>query len=62
MLSGLNNLETYTLLDEEYSAHFGFSEDEVLSLFKGKGISTSMEEIKSWYNGYKVGNVVMYNP
>ncbi len=26
MLSGLNNLETYTLLDEEYSAYFGFSE------------------------------------
>ncbi|WP_419241250.1 AAA family ATPase [Cardinium endosymbiont of Nabis limbatus] len=62
MLSGLNNLETYTLLDEEYSAHFGFSETEVSYLFKEHGLSAAMEEVKSWYNGYRVGNLVMYNP
>ncbi|WP_419241281.1 AAA family ATPase [Cardinium endosymbiont of Nabis limbatus] len=62
MLSGLNNLETYTLLDEEYSSRFGFSEDEVSSLFKGQSLSTSMEEVRNWYNGYKVDNLVMYNP
>ncbi|WP_162789989.1 AAA family ATPase [Cardinium endosymbiont of Sogatella furcifera] len=62
MLSGLNNLETYTLLDEEYSAHFGFSEDEVASLFEEHGLGTAMEEVKSWYNGYRVGHLVMYNP
>ncbi|WP_419241368.1 AAA family ATPase [Cardinium endosymbiont of Nabis limbatus] len=62
MLSGLNNLETYTLLDEEYSSCFGFSEDEVSYLFKEKGLATSMEEVKNWYNGYKVGGLVMYNP
>ncbi|WP_114910329.1 AAA family ATPase [Cardinium endosymbiont of Sogatella furcifera] len=62
MLSGLNNLETYTLLDEEYSAHFGFSETEVSCLFEEHGLSTAMEEVKSWYNGYRVGNLVMYNP
>ncbi|TSJ80742.1 MAG: ATP-binding protein [Candidatus Cardinium sp.] len=62
MLSGLNNLETYTLLDEEYSAHFGFSEMEVSALFKAKDLSASMQEVRNWYNGYKVGNLVMYNP
>jgi hypothetical protein len=62
MLSGLNNLETYTLLDEEYSSHFGFSEMEVSSLLKAKDLSTSMEEVRYWYNGYKAGNLVMYNP
>ncbi|CAH2559697.1 AAA family ATPase [Cardinium endosymbiont of Oedothorax gibbosus] len=62
MLSGLNNLEVYTLLDEEYSSHFGFSEDEVSSLFKANGLNTSMEEVRNWYNGYRVGKLVMYNP
>ncbi|WP_162789908.1 AAA family ATPase [Cardinium endosymbiont of Sogatella furcifera] len=62
MLSGLNNLETYTLLDEEYSAHFGFSEMEVSYLFEAHGLSTAIEEVKSWYNGYRIGNLVMYNP
>ncbi|TSJ80559.1 MAG: ATP-binding protein [Candidatus Cardinium sp.] len=62
MLSGLNNLETYTLLDEAYSSHFGFSETEVSALFKAKDLPTSMEAIRNWYNGYRVGNLVMYNP
>lgn len=62
MLSGFNNLETYTLLDEQYSAHFGFSAVEVSSLFKRTSLSTSMKEVRDWYNGYKVGNLVMYNP
>ena len=62
MLSGLNNLETYTLLDEAYSSHFGFNEDEVSALFEENGLETCMEEVRNWYNGYKVGNLVMYNP
>ncbi|TSJ81238.1 MAG: ATP-binding protein [Candidatus Cardinium sp.] len=62
MLSGLNNLETYTLLDEAYSSYFGFSETEASYLFKAKDLGTSMEEVRHWYNGYRVGNLVMYNP
>ncbi|WP_419241381.1 AAA family ATPase [Cardinium endosymbiont of Nabis limbatus] len=62
MLSGLNNLETYTVLDEEYSAYFGFSEAEVSSLFQEQSLSTSIEEVRDWYNGYKIGNLVRYNP
>ncbi|TSJ81037.1 hypothetical protein FPG78_03345 [Cardinium endosymbiont of Dermatophagoides farinae] len=62
MLSGLNNLKTYTLLDQGYSHDFGFKEEEVAYLFKTQGLSTSMEQVKNWYNGYKAGNVVVYNP
>jgi len=62
MLSGLNNLEAYTLLDEEYGSYFGFSESEVSYLCKEKALSISMEEVRSWYNGYRIGNLVMYNP
>jgi len=44
MLSGLNNLVTYTLLDEEYSSYFGFSESEVAYLFKKNNLSIAIEE------------------
>lgn len=32
MLSDLNNLKLYSLTEEQYSNHFGFSEPEVISL------------------------------
>ena len=62
MLSGLNNLETYTLLDEAYSSYFGFSDAEVQSLFYAQGLTTSIEQVREWYNGYTIGPLVMYNP
>ncbi|MEF2228977.1 MAG: AAA family ATPase [Candidatus Cardinium sp.] len=62
MLSGLNNLKTYTLLDQGYSSHFGLSEIEVQDLFTKQNLSTCMDQVKNWYNGYRVGNIVMYNP
>lgn len=62
MLSGLNNLKTYTLLDKGYSSHFGLSEIEVQDLFTKQNLAICMDQVKSWYNGYKVGDLVMYNP
>ncbi len=62
ILSGLNNLKTYTLLDQGYSSHFGLSEIEVQDLFTKKNLAVCMDQVKSWYNGYKVGYLVMYNP
>ena len=62
MLSGLNNLKTYTLLDQGYSHHFGFREEEIAYLFKTQDLSTSTNQVRDWYNGYKVGNAIMYNP
>ncbi len=62
MLSGLNNLKTYTLLDQGYSSYFGLSDVEVQDLFARQNLSTCLDEVKSWYNGYRIGNLVMYNP
>ncbi|WP_419241892.1 AAA family ATPase [Cardinium endosymbiont of Nabis limbatus] len=62
MLSGLNNLKMYTLLDQGYSAYFGLSESEVKDLFTKQNLSTCLDQVKSWYNGYRIGNLVMYNP
>ncbi|MBX9889906.1 MAG: ATP-binding protein [Amoebophilaceae bacterium] len=62
MLSGLNNLETYTMLDEAYSSHFGFSDEESKTLFDLQGLSIDFDEVRRWYNGYKSGDLVVYNP
>ena len=43
MLSGLNNLEIYTILDEEYSTHFGFSDQETQALLKKQHLSIDFE-------------------
>ncbi len=62
MLSGLNNLETYTLLDNEYSSCFGFSEAEMRALFVQQGVSVDFDQVQGWYNGYTSGDAIAYNP
>lgn len=62
MLSGLNNLRVHTVLDDKYSTYFGFTEDEVNSLLVSYNLEKYSDEIKSWYNGYRIGGRVIYNP
>jgi hypothetical protein len=62
MLSGLNNLKVYTILDEKYSSYFGFTQEEVNELIQEKMLTDNMAEIKSFYNGYLIGGSWMYNP
>ena len=62
MFSGLNNVEVYSLLREEYGQYFGFTEEEVVKLIKDTKQEIDLEPIKEWYNGYQVGKYVLYNP
>ena len=62
IFSGLNNLNTCTILDYEYSNHFGFLEEEVFEMMDYYGVETNKEEIKKWYNGYLFGGITVYNP
>jgi hypothetical protein len=58
LFSGVNNFEAYSLLREKYGQYFGFTEEEVVKLKNGVGPvgkKVSMEDIKGWYNGYRVG-------
>ena len=61
IFSGLNNLEEYTILDLEFSEYYGFTETEINELLDKVG-GFDKQEIKSWYNGYIVGNNTVYNP
>jgi hypothetical protein len=63
MFSGLNNIQVYSLLREAYATCFGFTEDEVDRLCADFELSEAQRhELRSWYNGYRFGGHVVYNP
>ena len=62
IFSDLNNIENYTILNKKYSQYFGLLEDEVEKALQDYDVSYKLEEVKSWYNGYRFGNSEVYNP
>jgi len=62
IFSGLNNPGVYTLLAEEFDDKFGFIEEEVEALLRDFNILHRYDEVQEWYNGYRFGNRVIYNP
>ncbi len=62
LFSGLNNPTVNTVLDEKYSAYFGFTDDEVAEMAAYYHRSMEMDEIRSWYDGYRFGSTEIYNP
>ena len=62
IFSGLNNIKTYTVLDEKYSDSFGLTEADVEDAVREYGLLENMDEVKRWYNGYKFGSSDIYNP
>ena len=62
LLSELNNLREYTLLDKRFITSYGFREQEVEELLDKTQIATNREEIRRWYNGYHFRGETLYNP
>ena len=62
IFSGLNNLKVSSILSYNFSDKFGFTEEEVEALSKEYEISSSINDIKDWYNGYYFGKHIIYNP
>ncbi|BFD46776.1 MAG: AAA family ATPase [Rickettsia endosymbiont of Sergentomyia squamirostris] len=62
LFSDLNNVTEYTLLDEDFSKFYGFTQAEVDDLLIKVPLSTNTEQIKDWYNGYTFGGEIIYNP
>ncbi len=62
IFSGLNNLGVYTLLAEDFCDYFGFTEAEVKTMLEDFGVMDMFEQVQFWYNGYRFGNKVIYNP
>ncbi len=62
LFSGLNNLKVYSLLNSRYGEYFGFTEEEVRELLEKANLGDRINDIRTWYNGYQAGNIVIYNP
>lgn len=62
IFSGLNHVRVYSLLDQAFCDKFGFSEDEVIQLLSDAKMSHRQEEVRHWYNGYRMFGTVIYNP
>ena len=62
IFSGLNNLDVYSVLNQEYGDVFGFTADEVTAMATTLGYIDNMEEVQKWYDGYRFGQTEIYNP
>ncbi len=62
IFSKFNNPGVFTFLDPEYAEYFGFTEQEVAALFSQLDAPVDLNEVKAWYNGYYVEDIVLYNP
>ncbi len=62
VFSGLNNPGVFTLLHTPFSTAFGFTQAEVEALLHAADRYADLPELERWYNGYRFGGQVIYNP
>ncbi len=63
VFSGLNNISTFTILNENFQDQFGWVEPEVKALLEHRGLSHKFSEISEWYDGYRFGSCPgIHNP
>lgn len=64
ILSGMNNLKTNSILDNNYSSYFGFTNEEVRDMlaYYDYDYEDKYQEICEWYDGYRFGNSEIFNP
>ena len=63
IFSGMNNLDVFTIMDNEFADDFGITSEEMKKVISDFELKEKEEEIKKWYDGYKIGNVEgIYNP
>lgn len=60
--AGLNNPEINTVLSPGKNDCIGFTEDEVRKLMLDSGVGDHFKEVQKWYDGYRYGSSVIYNP
>ena len=61
--SALNVFKEYNMLRPvPYEEYFGFTEEEVAEIVKLPQCKISHQELKEWYEGYKLNGIDIYNP
>ena len=62
IFTGTNNFASCSVLDEDFSDSFGFTQEEVADLLAAAGRSDCAESIREWYDGYVFGHSHVYCP
>ncbi len=62
LFSGLNNIKVYSLLHSKFGEYFGFTGQEITDLLTKAQLTSQADAIQHWYNGYSIGDRVIYNP
>ena len=62
IFSGMNNLKTNSILDNNYSSYFGFTNEEIRDMLAYYDYEDKYQEICEWYDGYRFGNSEIFNP
>lgn len=62
IFTGLNNLKIQTITSVRFDEYFGFTDSEVKELLAYYGLEKKYRSAKTWYDGYKFGNIHAYCP
>ncbi len=62
IFTGLNNFKVLSITDVRFDEQFGFTEAEVRELLQYYHLESHLEEMKTWYDGYRFGNADVYCP
>lgn len=62
IFTGLNHLRIISILNQNYSEHFGFTEAEVMQMMSYYDAKERFATMKEWYDGYLFGDTEVYNP
>lgn len=62
IFTGLNNFDVYSVVNNNCSSYFGFTEHEVTDMTEYFDISENNDALKEWYDGYQFGENEIYNP
>ena len=61
--SALNTFLEYNMLEPEpFERYFGFTEAETAEIAARPSCKLTQEELKDWYEGYKLNGIDIYNP
>ena len=62
IFTGTNNFTSYSVLDEDFSEYFGFTQSEVDRLLMEADCTDKADMIRECYDGYVFGNTSVYCP
>ena len=62
IFTGLNNFKLNSITSNTFDEAFGFTENDIAEMLDYYELSDHADEIKEWYDGYKIGKSDIYCP